>query len=524
MKTQDYLKKYWWVIAIIIALLLWKGQEITNGIPAITDNGVAMKAVIVDENGNVKFDLTGGKAGDTMSIISAPTPSGYIAISPYDCASGCSFLALQTKMNNAGGDSEVTVNDILGTVYCASGNGYAGCSSVPNTLGLISSTGNKRGNLDSKWDSSLPLTLAKGQASSTVITDGMALDEIAFGLMEFKVAVTGTFLDTESNIQPLTGKFGTMQLNIVPSYCSDNTFVDPNSADTDTSTYCSIVNKGKYCRVGSKGQPTLTDRASICGCATGYYAQGEVCKITSCTPNTCIAGSVNYCLTDGKSVEARCYQCGKSVSHLDYCGLDAYGSLAIDCNPNTAGIFSTCVYSAVGGQGFLVGFDPVTIPTIAECQDGIKSGTEQCDKNDFGGQSCSTIGSFSSGTLTCNADCTYNTAQCTSGWVKFRTTDLNYAASTGVAYSTLCNGNALTQYGKTSGACSTIYCDQTNPTLNVKSASGTTKMWVSGSDLCICDDGVISHTYAKRYTTADSDAGSVSNSATSIDSSKEMTC
>ena len=45
------------------------------------------------------------------------------------------------------------------------------------------------------------------------------------------------------------------------------------------------------------------------------------------------------------------------------------------------------------------------------CGDGIKNGTEQCDGQDFGGVTCETLG-IAGGALTCTADCMLNTATC----------------------------------------------------------------------------------------------------------------
>ncbi len=48
------------------------------------------------------------------------------------------------------------------------------------------------------------------------------------------------------------------------------------------------------------------------------------------------------------------------------------------------------------------------------CGNNIKEGSEQCDGSDLGGQSCVSRG-FASGTLSCNANCTFNTSACVSG-------------------------------------------------------------------------------------------------------------
>ncbi|HWB76506.1 MAG TPA: lamin tail domain-containing protein [Nannocystaceae bacterium] len=50
-----------------------------------------------------------------------------------------------------------------------------------------------------------------------------------------------------------------------------------------------------------------------------------------------------------------------------------------------------------------------------ECGDGIVGGTEECDGSDLGAQTCESMGA--SGTLRCNADCTFDTCDCT--WEDF---------------------------------------------------------------------------------------------------------
>ena len=51
----------------------------------------------------------------------------------------------------------------------------------------------------------------------------------------------------------------------------------------------------------------------------------------------------------------------------------------------------------------------------AACGDGVvQSGVEQCDTADFGGQDCVSLG-FASGSLTCEADCTFDRSTCVGG-------------------------------------------------------------------------------------------------------------
>ena len=55
----------------------------------------------------------------------------------------------------------------------------------------------------------------------------------------------------------------------------------------------------------------------------------------------------------------------------------------------------------------------------AVCGNGVRDGDESCDGADLNGQTCSTLtgGFVQGGTLTCNADCTFNTTDCRRAFV-----------------------------------------------------------------------------------------------------------
>ncbi|MFC1663757.1 hypothetical protein ACFL0A_01380 [Patescibacteria group bacterium] len=54
----------------------------------------------------------------------------------------------------------------------------------------------------------------------------------------------------------------------------------------------------------------------------------------------------------------------------------------------------------------------VTVST--PCGNGVQEGSEQCDGSDLGGQTCVGLG-YVSGTLSCQANCTFDTSNCVSG-------------------------------------------------------------------------------------------------------------
>lgn len=180
------------------------------------------------------------------------------------------------------------------------------------------------------------------------------------------------------------------------------------------------------------------------------------------------------------NVTARCnYNSGSSIATLP----DKIGSLSLLIRPDSSGA-SFNIDIGTGGTP-----------------------TEYCGDN---------VCQSSETSSSCPGDCAV------SNYVKFRTTDLTYVSGTAVAYTSSC-GSTLTKYGKTNGACTTKYCDDIAD-LTIPSSTGTTKMFIQGNDICVCNPGIISHTYASRYSTSDSDASKVDSSSTSFDSSKEVTC
>ena len=416
----------------------------------VTNNGAEMKALIVDENGNVKYDLSqvvGTQIGETFAIISAPTPSGYLSISNSTCVSGCSFLAVSTRLVNSGAGI-VTITGVTSTNPCSLGNTNPSCGSITNVL---AGTGTRQGFLNTHWSNNITpsIYLVAGNSSKTIISQPMSVDAIALGMIDFRVDVSGTFIDSFGDPQPLTGVNGSLVLRLIASKCSDNTDVDPTSGNADEFKYCSVPTKGKYCRVGSTGQPTLTDRAVLCGCPPGQIANGQVCVASSCTPNSCMPNSINFCLGDGSTFESRCFQCGGPAN----CQPDAQGQAATGCNPAITGVESQCTYPAESSQTLSASFDPVSIPSQTACGDNVTVSPEECDGNDLGGKTCTTIpGGFSGGTLSCSATCTYNTALCTVNAVKFRTlfSDISNTEHAGeeIAFSVACDGSNLTKAGE----------------------------------------------------------------------------
>lgn len=82
---------------------------------------------------------------------------------------------------------------------------------------------------------------------------------------------------------------------------------------------CDPSNKPKYCDGGD-----LVNKASVCGCPSGYTPSGDLCTPTTCSDGTitsqCTANKPSYCGAD-KLIVNNCQQCG--------CPNDYYGTLKI---------------------------------------------------------------------------------------------------------------------------------------------------------------------------------------------------
>ena len=535
-------KNVWIVITVIIGVLLLfivlsnQKQEVST----FEEEGISLKPVIVDVQGNVIKELS----MMPLSIIAKQTGTGFNRVDNV-----ATFLAIQTRLDNTAGDSEITATDVVGTNPCTPGNSDPDCATISNIFGV---GGVNKGNLNALWDPNLPLILLEGQQSSMVQSGGMALTplEVA-GLIDFTVVASGTYLDSQGNQQPLS-RTGTVTLRIVSEVCSDGTAADYNSADADATTYCSLVggNQGKYCRVNAYGNSILTDRASLCEavapCPAGFVRDGEVCRSLSCggswATNTCNpSGGVLFCKIDG-TTEARCNQCG-----VANCPLDANNQVATGCTPPT-GEPSICAYPGVSGSGFQVSAVGPTINPINECGDGVKGTSESCDGSDLGGQTCISQG-FSGGTLACNAvSCTFNTAGCSGSYVKFRSsTPTTYTSSSRIAvkFGACNNNNPLTAYGYeagsggVSGSCdatvSHLWCDGTCTRVMTGLPGGWRALGNApaiyrldpsspdyNNELMLCDDDGSSRSW-RRYDTG-STVGSVETTSAVFDATREIIC
>ncbi len=156
---------------------------------------------------------------------------------------------------------------------------------------------------------------------------------------------------------------------------------------------------------------STTDSASSGGtaeCGDGILQPGENCEALEFGGKTCAdfgfsAGDL-ICSNDCKILTDGCFTCGDGTKQAaEQCDGQDFGG-------------KTCLTEGFAGGTLQCSADCQTIQTSGcqqapTCGDGVRNGNEQCDGNDLGGQSCASQG-FDGGSLSCNANCTFNTSQC----------------------------------------------------------------------------------------------------------------
>lgn len=312
--------------------------------------------------------------------------------------------------------------------------------------------------------------LLQGQTDEQSVTLDFTSLDIPFGLTTFEMTVDASFFDAQGNI-----------VSVIPVPIATVSILKEKDTCDDGTPWgeCNPNNKPKYCEPGLLWDPpqeyqqgNIIDKASVCECPVDYFVDPtnpDLCLLNACSDGTMVGQCVSpapesnlrYCDSTRMLIE-QCMLCG--------CTSDYYGNPSIGCSVD-----------------------------------------DLCEYQDYSGTVDVSIGG--SGVI-----------PPPSGYVIFRTTDLTYISGSAVGYTSVC-GSVLTQFGRTSGACTVHYCDDTDYILTVPGSPVNTYLWMDGDDVCICEPTDIGvHTYSRRYTTTDSDATLVSNSASSIDPSMELIC
>jgi len=173
----------------------------------------------------------------------------------------------------------------------------------------------------------------------------------------------------------------------------DNAWYKATTVHATTATTTSYASE--IC--SQSGQPSCTQNT---GGRTGWWTVGTLGA-------TVHAGLTNYIpKSTGALYEVgSCDPDGDGVAGVDYNRDGVNDTQWTDIAGNTVVCSSTSTAISIGA------IQPNTDSGGTVCGNGLREGSESCDGTDLNSQTCSSQG-FSSGTLTCNSDCTFNTTAC----------------------------------------------------------------------------------------------------------------
>lgn len=207
---------------------------------------------------------------------------------------------------------------------------------------------------------------------------------------------------------------------------SDSSGGDSSSDSTGPAAECGngLVEDGEDCDGTDLADGT---------CTTEGFDGGELACTTRCTFDT--AACTSFTCGDGEINGAEACEAGDlggatcegagfgagEVTCTDGCELDFTGC----CGDGTQGGAEICDGEDFGGQtcadfGPFQGSltcsptcDAVSTDACTSCGDGVIEGEEECEGDDLQDNDCTTIpGAFLGGTLSCGADCRYDTSEC----------------------------------------------------------------------------------------------------------------
>ncbi|HLD58550.1 MAG TPA: SMP-30/gluconolactonase/LRE family protein [archaeon] len=146
---------------------------------------------------------------------------------------------------------------------------------------------------------------------------------------------------------------------------------------------------------------------SLCTPANDPDCQSITCADNAPIAIPCICGTAiinsGYCCNGTTTQQSQCAQCGNNnIETGETC--DPPGSINPAACTTTGGYpgTQTCATDCKSWNA---------CTSTQSCGDGTINGTETCDGTNLNNQTCITQG-YNSGTLACNANCTFNTGQC----------------------------------------------------------------------------------------------------------------
>lgn len=194
---------------------------------------------------------------------------------------------------------------------------------------------------------------------------------------------------------------------------------------------CVCVEGGQYkscgaglycCSAGCKDLSTDTDNCGVCGnkCEDNERCIDKQCKLetTECSGSEkrcngqvieqCDKGmwtSIQTCL-NSQSCDETTHSCVNTTCTLG--SVTCLNNDVMKCNGTEWELYNDCEDATQTCNAETGLCDDKSVP----CGNGAIDAGEDCDKTNLNGKTCASLSPGSTGTLTCNADCTFNKTQC----------------------------------------------------------------------------------------------------------------
>lgn len=145
-------------------------------------------------------------------------------------------------------------------------------------------------------------------------------------------------------------------------------------------------------------------------CTTNGNCCSGFCSAGACVSNVCgdgIVTSTEVC--DGSNLNSQTCQTQGFNSGTLSCAGDCLSFVTSSCSGSCTANAGACSVDGNCCSGFCVS----SVCAAYKCGDGIVTPPEVCDGANLNSNTCSTVGSFTGGTLACNANClSFNTSSC----------------------------------------------------------------------------------------------------------------